>query len=99
MPMANKFDATIQEAIDLFAAADYDRGVECLYDLASDWKTAGLDGQSFADLCKYIEDEAEQKSNDPLMREQIRAAMHRERGRQGRVILPASGIGGDHATH
>ncbi len=98
MPLANKFDAAMQEAIDLFAAGNYDRGVECLYDMASDWKTAGFDGQSFADLCKYIEDEAAHKSGDPLMREQIRAAMHRAREEQGRVILSA-GVGGEHGTH
>jgi len=77
----------IDETIDQLADDRVDSGVECLYELAIIWKSAGLTREDFADICGYIEMEATKKSDETFVQIKIQNALIKIREQKHGIIL------------
>ena len=81
-------DKLIDDCIDELADDRVDAGVENLYELAILWKSAGLDRDSFADICGYIENQATEKSDETFVQMKIHNALVRVREQKhGKILL------------
>ena len=63
----NLVNKTIDEAVKELSIENFKQARQAIAELADMYKTAGSTAQDFANLCKYIEDEAVKKSGDPLL--------------------------------
>lgn len=84
---SDQINKIIDEAIDAFSDDHIKEGVEALRELAHLFKSAGTDSQSFADLAKYIENEAVERTGDTFLRFRISVAIRDINA--GRIIVGA----------
>lgn len=83
----NFIDDLIQDCIDQLADDRVDAGVDALYELAVAWKSAGLDADSWRDMCGYIEQSAIKKSDETFVQIKISNALTRIREKRNGTPL------------
>lgn len=77
----------IDQAVIGLASDDARDGVDQLYELAIQYKSAGLPSSSFADICGYIENQAIAMSDEHFVKEKISIALRKVRESKGRHIM------------
>ena len=83
----NPFDQLIQDCIDNLATDNMDAGVDCMYEIAGKCKVAGYSRHGYIDLCMYIENEIQKKTDSRFATLQIHEALKRGREKRGKIIV------------
>ena len=83
----NKIDDLVEDCINDLSDERVDLGVEALYELASAWKTVGLDKESWLKMCQHIEKQATLKSEETFVQIKIQNALIKIREQKNGIIL------------
>jgi len=72
---ASQVNKIINETIKSFVNEEFKEGIQGLEELGSLYKKAGTAASTFAELAQFIENEAIERSGNPLLQTQIRSAL------------------------
>ncbi len=81
-----KFNKLINECVSFLVEGNVKAYVEGVKELAHQMKSAGSDNQAFMDLCKHIEQQAIQKTENPFIETHIKLAIRDEFTKQSGLI-------------
>lgn len=83
----DELNTLIDQAIEQLSDDRVDSGIDILNELAVVWKTAGMTGQSFKEICIYIQEQAAEKSDSDFVHMKMRVALKESRERKHGVII------------